>query len=37
MTVTTDSTPAKFQPYIDSEIRRWDTVIKTANIPVPDL
>jgi tripartite-type tricarboxylate transporter receptor subunit TctC len=37
MTVITDSTPAKFQSYIDSEIRRWDTVIKTANIPVPDL
>ena len=30
-----DSTPASFSAYVDGEIRRWQEIFKTNNIPIP--
>jgi tripartite-type tricarboxylate transporter receptor subunit TctC len=35
--VITDSTPAKFQAYIDSEISRWQRILTTQNVAIPKL
>ncbi|HTJ98464.1 MAG TPA: tripartite tricarboxylate transporter substrate-binding protein [Bordetella sp.] len=35
--VITDSSPAKFQAYIDSEITRWQRILTTQNVAIPKL
>lgn len=35
MAAVLDSTPASFSAYVDSEIKRWQEIFKTAAIPMP--
>jgi tripartite-type tricarboxylate transporter receptor subunit TctC len=37
LNVVTDSSPVKFQAYIDSEISRWHRILATQHIAIPKL